>query len=295
MNTGEANLPGPRVSLEYQLPEGRESDIFTFDGSDCEYRATLATGESCEVEVTFRPIYPGPRSGTLILTDPSGQAQPVTATFKGVGNGPIVSLSPSHLFLGSYLIGNGQAPPSVLTMANIGNADLAISALSLENLGTNPNQVMIVGGTCAVGSTVAPKGFCTIQVAFEPTQEGEFTAGLRIADNAAHGFQEVGIRGQGVAGSSEAPTARVVRIKKRPPSRTMRRTAIFQFAVRGGGVSFVCRLDRGPFRPCRSPMTYRRLALGTHVFRVKPRVHVAGVWDGAAAARFRILPKGNAK
>jgi hypothetical protein len=45
-----------------------------------------------------------------------------------------------------------------------------------------------------------------------------------------------------------------------------RRTVAFAFASNEAGASFRCKLDRGRFRPCRSPRAYR-LRLGRHAFR----------------------------
>lgn len=292
-NTGDVDLSPPHVELDYQMPEGIEPGLFQIDlaHSDCENRLSLGVGDTCQVEVAFRPLYPGLRSGTISFTDPSGQVSPITATFEGAGIGPIASFSTSYLSLGSYLLGIGQAPPKVLTLSNTGNADLTISSISLRDLGTNSNQVAIVGGTCTAGGIVAPNGSCTMQVTYAPTQAGEFTGKLRVEDNARNGFQDVSLKGDGVVLPPEAPSERFVRIIRRP-SRTMtRRVARFRFRVSGGGVQFVCRLDLGPYRPCRSPTTYRHLELGIHVFHVKPRFHASGLWSGGAAARFRILPK----
>ena len=46
---------------------------------------------------------------------------------------------------------------------------------------------------------------------------------------------------------------------KRPAKRTGRSTARFTFSSDPSGASFECRIDRGPFRPCRSPRTYAHL------------------------------------
>ncbi len=290
-NTGEADLAAPRVRLEFEMVEGLELELFEVaPENDCEDRVSFLSGETCKVEVTFRPLYPGPRSGTITFTDPNGQVAPATASFEGVGIGPIARLS-SPLSIGSYLLGIGQSPPTVFSLANIGDADLEIGAISLRELGTNPNQVAVVGGTCSVGEAVAPDGSCTIQVAFTPTQEEEFSGQLRVDDNAAHGFQEVPIRGAGVGFPPEPPLPRFVRILSRPRPTTRRHTARFRFDVEGGGVPFVCKLDRGRFRPCRSPRTYRHLGSGLHTFRVKPRIHMDGLWSGLAKARFRVLPR----
>jgi Ca2+-binding RTX toxin-like protein len=66
-----------------------------------------------------------------------------------------------------------------------------------------------------------------------------------------------------------------------------KRSVSFAFASNETGARFHCKLDRKPFRPCRSPRRYR-LALGSHTFRVYA-IDVAGNLDRSpAVARFRI-------
>jgi Ca2+-binding RTX toxin-like protein len=65
-------------------------------------------------------------------------------------------------------------------------------------------------------------------------------------------------------------TAPRTRLLRRPTrviyAMRRRRTVAFGFASNEAG-TFRCKLDRGPFKPCRSPRRYR-LAPGTHSFRV---------------------------
>lgn len=69
---------------------------------------------------------------------------------------------------------------------------------------------------------------------------------------------------------SPRPGAPDTRLRK---ARVNRRKASvrFTFEALGGasGVRFECRLDRKPYRPCRSPKTYANLKSGRHVFRVR--------------------------
>jgi glucose/arabinose dehydrogenase len=58
------------------------------------------------------------------------------------------------------------------------------------------------------------------------------------------------------------------RIVKRPAKLTRRLSARFAFSSDQPDSRFRCRLDRGPFRPCRSPRVYRHLTLGRHVLAV---------------------------
>jgi Ca2+-binding RTX toxin-like protein len=69
------------------------------------------------------------------------------------------------------------------------------------------------------------------------------------------------------------------------PSR--RRIVSFGFAASEAVTGFRCKLDRGPFKPCRSPRRYR-LALGAHTFRVFA-IDRAGNRDRTPALfRFRV-------
>lgn len=75
------------------------------------------------------------------------------------------------------------------------------------------------------------------------------------------------------------PLPRRVRDRRAPQTRLLRRpgrvlltagrrrAVAFAFAANEAGATFRCKLDRKPFRPCRSPRAYR-LAPGSHVFRV---------------------------
>ena len=61
------------------------------------------------------------------------------------------------------------------------------------------------------------------------------------------------------------------RITLAPGAKTRRRTAVFRFldATGNPGTTFLCKLDRGKWRPCRTPRKFRRLRFGRHVVRVR--------------------------
>lgn len=65
--------------------------------------------------------------------------------------------------------------------------------------------------------------------------------------------------------------------------------AIFMFSASGEGrASFRCKLDKGPFKPCRSPKTYRNLKSGRHVFRVQATDALGQTDTTPVVKRFRI-------
>jgi hypothetical protein len=73
------------------------------------------------------------------------------------------------------------------------------------------------------------------------------------------------------------------------PRRTHRRAVRFKFVSSEAGSSFQCKLDRKPFRRCRSPKKYKGLKPGKHVFKVRA-IDAAGNVDKTPAKRkFRVL------
>jgi len=86
--------------------------------------------------------------------------------------------------------------------------------------------------------------------------------------------------------SPTPPDTTITRLKLR------KRRASFRFLSAGGNgpVTFECKLDRKPFRPCMSPKLYKHLKRGKHVFKV--RATASGLTDPTPAVRrFKIKPK----
>lgn len=66
------------------------------------------------------------------------------------------------------------------------------------------------------------------------------------------------------------------------------RSATFWFSASEPAQGFQCRLDKGGFKPCGSPRTYRHLKPGRHAFRVKAVDAAGNVDSSAAVAKFKI-------
>lgn len=63
-----------------------------------------------------------------------------------------------------------------------------------------------------------------------------------------------------------APTAKITKAPKAKSSST---TAKFKFKANEAGSRFECKLDKGKFKKCKSPKTYKKLKPGKHVFKVR--------------------------
>jgi CSLREA domain-containing protein len=77
-------------------------------------------------------------------------------------------------------------------------------------------------------------------------------------------------------------------ITKGPRGRTHARKARFKFVSSEKGSKFECKLDRKPFKPCKSPKTYKKLKPGKHVFKVRA-VKGKNVDPTPAKRKFRVL------
>jgi hypothetical protein len=64
-------------------------------------------------------------------------------------------------------------------------------------------------------------------------------------------------------------TAPKTTITKGPKAQTTSTTAKFKFKSNEAGSKFKCKLDKGKFKGCRSPKTYKKLKPGKHVFKVR--------------------------
>jgi DNA-directed RNA polymerase specialized sigma24 family protein len=108
------------------------------------------------------------------------------------------------------------------------------------------------------------------------------------------GNHAVRVRAEDVAGNIDRTPAVLTweidtevpetRIASGPTGRVTSRSATFAFAASEDGVSFACRVDSQPFRPCSSPTAYRGLSAGEHVFAVRAS-DAAGNVDRTPATR----------
>jgi len=81
-------------------------------------------------------------------------------------------------------------------------------------------------------------------------------------------------------------------INRHPDRLATSTNASFGFSVRGGAPRFQCRLDGHAWVPCRTPVAYTKLTVGSHTFSVRARGQ-RGRRGKRARFRWRVLePKG---
>ena len=295
-NTGEVELQAIFVSVG-----GNDGAGFALAGNTC---GKLAPGADCEISITFDPSSAGAKQGQLSVASQGGLAPPASAALSGTGAGPAVSITPAKQTFDPLQLGGGPSAPRTFTIANQGQLDLAISSISIQANqiynypGAAAEQFELAGGTCELGIAVPPGGACTINVTFSPTAPGALSAQLRITDNAPGTPHVADLEGVGNAPpwqpllppSYILPRASIVH---RPSRRTISRRALFWLRGSTTATRFACKLDRGTFRICESPVLYRRLGEGRHRFAVRA-LDENGRWGPATAFRWRIeSPRSN--
>ena len=87
-----------------------------------------------------------------------------------------------------------------------------------------------------------------------------------------------------------APAPDVSRPRRRSAAQInqAKRKATFRFASGEPGSKFACKLDRKSYKRCTSPKTYKKLAPGKHVFRVRARDRAGNVDRTPTVKRFKI-------
>jgi hypothetical protein len=80
-------------------------------------------------------------------------------------------------------------------------------------------------------------------------------------------------------------------LKRKPPRRTGDRTPTFRFGADEAMARFQCKLDKTAFRACRSPFTTKRLAFGSHTFKVRAVDPTGHVDPSPASYGFRVVKK----
>lgn len=159
--------------------------------------ATLASGSSCTISVTFQPTTTGPRTANVSISDNATPSQQ-TIGLSGTGTIPGVSLSPPSLTFAAQDVGPPPSAPQNVTLKNTGAPPLTISSISFT--GANPGDFAQTNNCpLAPAATLSAGSICTISVTFQPTGTGQRSAALSVADNSTPSPQNVALSGMGTA------------------------------------------------------------------------------------------------
>ncbi len=148
---------------------------------------SLATGQSCTVNVTFAPTAAKYYTASLTITDGSATS-PHTVALSGNGYLPLVT-SPTQISFPNQAVGTTSSGYTV-ALTNKQPVTLNIASISAPTPFAQTNNC---------GTALASGASCTVTVAFAPTASQHYSSALTITDDAATSPQTVPLYGTGYA------------------------------------------------------------------------------------------------
>ncbi len=205
VGTVAVTFPGPEwyVSVINRgpsafLPATVESDNpdFTITGGDCLDGVAVPPGGHCSVNLMLTPTVPGPRTGTLTVSeagvgkDHVGAAS-ISAQLLGYGGEPTLAPSPAGVDFPDTVVGS----ESVITTVQIKNVAFIHTTVSkIEITGANPDDFSIKASTCGVD--MESDATCSVDIAFAPKGEGHRTATIAASTGLGQ-YTTVLVNGEG--------------------------------------------------------------------------------------------------
>jgi len=191
-NVGNATLIGSPVltdTTDFSLVSGPDTP------PSCGGSFSLAPSVECNVNVNFTPQSAELLTGTLVLTDNTGNQTDATQyiDLSGSGTGAAVAqVTPTTLQFGNIPYTRSATQP--LTITNIGKGTLTV------NPSSNGRGTIITGNTCGAGLGAGKS--CTLQVDFTALQIGVNANTLTIGTNGPSN-PTVSVLGTGIGVGSE--------------------------------------------------------------------------------------------
>ena len=147
--------------------------------------ATLASGASCTISVTFTPTAVGNITGGIGITGSAGLI--AVAGLSGVGTGPAGSLSWTSLSFPAQSVGTTSYAQGV-TLTNVGTSPMAITGIGVTGDFAMTNNC---------GSGLGAGSYCSISFTFSPTATGTRTGTLTVTTDAYNSPHTVDLTGTG--------------------------------------------------------------------------------------------------
>jgi hypothetical protein len=184
-NSGNANLTFTSVTVT-----GVNASDFSKSLSNKCAGKTLTPGQTCTVSVVFAPTSAAGETAFITISD-NAVGSPHNVGLYGQADVPTVNIVPSYVSFGQQDI-NIVSPSQAVTVSNNGNLVVTVSSVTIT--GTNASLFKQTNNC----TSIPVNGNCTINVTFEPTATGQFTANLNVTDNATGSPQVVTLTGVGV-------------------------------------------------------------------------------------------------
>lgn len=159
--------------------------------NDC---TTVASGESCTVDVTFMPTGEGSRDAALEIQSDDPDTPVTTVPLSGqsvLAPEADITVDPGSVNFGSVIVGNSK--DASVTIGNEGTADLTVTGVILG--GTDSSEFFETN-SCV---NIAPGATCDVDLTFTPAGKGAKSAMLTIqSTDPDEGSVEVPLDGSGI-------------------------------------------------------------------------------------------------
>jgi hypothetical protein len=186
----------------YQLADatvaGADPGDFTVTGGTCALPGQLLhLYEMCDLNFTFAPSAPGPRSATVTVSgDNNPNTTTITVTGKGANtNTPMFTATPNPVRFGAGLPLDQPGRSRLLKITNPGGSPLMLSQITVidSSVPGAAQDYTVDVSACTLG-VIEPGHSCTLRITWVGHAVGPRPAILRVVDNAPGGVQVVGLR-----------------------------------------------------------------------------------------------------
>lgn len=222
----------------------------------------------------------GPPTPSQLSTDPASPGTSLTPRIKGQSD-PETSIK---IYTTPDCSG---APVATGTSAELGGAGILVTVASGSSTSFRATATDLNGDTspCSAAVSYTHQSSSPPPPPPPPPPPGEEGGGGTGGTGGSGGS-----KGSGGSGGVTYVTPQT-RITFGPASKTRKRRPVFRFTDGTGqeGTTFKCKVDRGRWTGCGSPMKLKRLKLGRHVFQVKA-VNAVGTPEPAPVKRaFKVV------
>jgi len=174
---------------------GWYSSSFSIGAPSVTLPASLSTGQSITVPVTFTPILLGTNSGTL-TANVTGATTTITLTGQGETRTASFTISPDEASFAPDLIGGHPSAPIRITFTNVSSGAINVTGFASPIL---PFTVT----NAPTRQTIQPNGTLTLDVVFHPpSSSGDF---VHVFNSVATLQTSAGDFGVGMSGSADPP------------------------------------------------------------------------------------------
>src|SRR5579863_5635742 len=135
---------------------------------------------SCSISIQFIPSGVGPRSGTIKIAIVGDRSlPPLIISLAGNGTDSPVKLSQTYLSFRTLLVGM-TSMSQVVQLTNRSNTDPA----RITSIAVSPDFALAAtSAQCVAGNTLAPSASCNLGIVWAPTDSGERSGQVMIADS----------------------------------------------------------------------------------------------------------------